>query len=705
MRNDADFYAVRVLPGTKTTFDINLKKGFQRLQSYRALSQKWFEELHIEPFMRNAIAVMGAKNRFVIIDVDAGGDAHKYDGRAFWAKFAEENSIPTTYTVMTKNGGYHYYFKLPDFLNEEDFRPPSELAKGVDVIFNGYVLAPPTSGYSAYGSILQVEEMPTTLLLALENKKSGDVISFDTAPSEKLLSQLHDPFSDAQIVELRARLKFFQEHGKLSYQEWRDGIFSLKAGLPNNTEVLHEFVLAWTYNQTYQSGDEIKGIEMADNADTFGGIGPGTIFSILKNVAIRENAITAATPHTKFEIVQRSGVKFSTDREGNVKVEPSESNASSILKALYPEDRLHFDTRKNCIFLDGQPIQDSALLHLVTPVIQSEQGLGLAKIKINTIGKGLEILLTERSIDPHLKMIQNAVWDGVPRIENFFQKYCHVTDSEYVKLVSKNMWVALAARGVKPGSKFDSIIVIEGFEGLRKSSLVRSIGGAYTYACGKPDLMVNENELAKVHQATIAELPELIGLAGQDHNILKGFTAQTTDSIRPPYARRAFDHPRGFLFIGTTNEKRYIPAGAGERRFWPISIPRKVIDTDAIEYDREQLYAEGMHFYREGYEFWRMPRKILIPEVQKRKKIDPLEGVIKDFVDSYPVGSEIKTLDAYVLLEGRALIPRGFTPYVQKRIESMLYSVGWEEFAGVWRREADEELVSSAIDFGLNSLI
>jgi RNA polymerase sigma factor (sigma-70 family) len=75
------------------------------------------------------------------------------------------------------------------------------------------------------------------------------------------------------------------------------------------------------------------------------------------------------------------------------------------------------------------------------------------------------------------------------------------------------------------------------------------------------------------------------------------------DVYRPPYARRSIAVPRQTVFIATTNEAEYLRDATGNRRFWPVRCGR--IDFDAVSRDRDQLWAEAVHFWQAG-EAWHL---------------------------------------------------------------------------------------------------
>lgn len=665
-----DLKAIRVLQGTKISHD------------YQDNNVTTFSYQHLVDIRVPAIGIPAKQNGLIIVDVDGISKDHRFDGRAWWENFAKEAGMPPTYTVSTPSGGYHCYFRLPVAINPDTFSPPARLADGVDIKYNGWVAAPPTQGYRAvYGTIADIEEAPPSLILEMEKvRDQGKTKSYDSIsdPFAKL-GDLARPFNEAQIVEIRKRIEWMQQVGELSYDEWRDGLFALKAGIPDNPELLDDLALQWTYNRTYQSGDEHKARDIIERADVHGGVGPGSIFAIFKNVALRSGAPVVASPYNRVEIINRSKVTVKISADGASKVAPTESNVAALLGAMFDAEYLYHDVRNDNFVYNGRVYSDIELTNIFAPMIQSTvHGLGFENIKKATIQSGLDVLMAARQTDPYKKWLESLVWDGVPRVDRFFSRYVNTEDSAYTRGVSKNLWIALAARGIDPGCKFDNVVVLEGAEGARKSTLCEIIGGDY-YMCMSSDESINSPDtLRKMHQSTIVELPELIGLLGKTGEEVKAIITTRRDSMRALYARKGVVKPRGFVFIGTTNSKRYLSEDMGYRRYWPIEIRGGVcvVKTEEIQQDREQLFAEAVQRYKMGETFWEEPAS-LRDEVGKRLNEEPLVDPIRVILTN--AFGAMKLSDIYKHLETGGFLPKGLSHKAALRISRALKFIGAEE--------------------------
>ena len=98
-----------------------------------------------------------------------------------------------------------------------------------------------------------------------------------------------------------------------------------------------------------------------------------------------------------------------------------------------------------------------------------------------------DVCFTKVTDDRHFHPIRDYLdnlpkWDGVFRVENLFIKYLSAEDTPYVRAVTKKTFAAAVARIYEPGIKFDSIPVLDGLQGIGKSSIVKDLVTAEYYS-------------------------------------------------------------------------------------------------------------------------------------------------------------------------------------------------------------------------------
>lgn len=581
--------------------------------------------LHTNPQADFDIAIPAMQNRLVIIDIDlprertkiVNGVTEKYmtaDGRIWWRNFASVNSIPNTYTVLSKSGGFHLYFELPSSVDAFSFRPKATLADGVEVKYRATVHCPPTAGYRVHpNGPLQPSVVPIALMQELLKGKEES----ERTPEELLLSGTHSAFSSAQIDWIKKNIGWVQQNVSLTREQWRDGIFSIKAGTQHDSHTGEELSIMWTMNQGYSEGDEVQALDMYAKADALGPIQGGTIIHLIKNFFEEKGVPLSLTEvmggDIGISILEKAGVTFQISTQGKPKFVDNETNAGLILDTLIPKQDMYYDTRSDMYMYKGKQVSERDILTHILPMLQKVGGgLGFEKVKKSHVQTGIEIAMNQRAHDPHEEWLKAQVWDGNPRVERFFIDVMGGDDTEYNRILGKNLFSSLAARTLSKGCKFDAMYIFEGAEGARKSTLVSILGRGLYYSVRGRNILTADDSLRQMHQAVTVEFPELIGLRHEDPEIAKAFVTASVDKMRGLYERKAVDRRRGFIMFGTTNQEEYLSFDMGKRRWWPFKIPKGfIIDTDYVENFLGQMYAEGKLLWEQGYQYWYMPEDLL----------------------------------------------------------------------------------------------
>ena len=228
-------------------------------------------------------------------------------------------------------------------------------------------------------------------------------------------------------------------------------------------------------------------------------------------------------------------------------------------------------------------------------------------LQLRGIPVGLEIaqqateaVAQEAKFHPIRKYFGRLHWDGKPRIENFASKYLGAEDTDYAAVVSRCILISAVARVMRPGCKADLMMVIEGNQGIGKSSALAALGGQW-HTDELADLG-SKDAAMQSRGAWIIEISELDAMSRTEVSRIKAFVSRTTDRFRPPYGRRVIESPRRCIFIGTTNADTYLKDETGARRFLPIKAGK--IDIAAIKRDRDQLWAEALARFEKGEAWW-----------------------------------------------------------------------------------------------------
>ena len=254
------------------------------------------------------------------------------------------------------------------------------------------------------------------------------------------------------------------------------------------------------------------------------------------------------------------------------------------------------------------------------------------------VDSAVDLVAQMRAFHPVRDYLNGLKWDGVPRLESWLEDYLGVARSEYTVRVAKWYLMAMVARVFEPGVKFDYCIVLEGGQGLRKSSALRILGGEW-FSDTELDL-TNKDAMSSIRGKWLHEFAEMGSLARAENTRQKSFLSRQIDEFRPTYARREIRCPRQLTFAGTTNDWQWNKDATGGRRFWPIEIGAE-IDTDALRAARDQLFAEAVHRYKAGERYWPQAdeqRTIFDPQQLQREAEDGLFDMLHDWIEELPRG-------------------------------------------------------------------
>lgn len=188
------------------------------------------------------------------------------------------------------------------------------------------------------------------------------------------------------------------------------------------------------------------------------------------------------------------------------------------------------------------------------------------------------------------------VWDGNERLATFFPRHFGCVDGDYIRDVGRKFFAAAIKRVYEPGCKFDSMLVLEGDEGIGKSTLGKVL--SYGWFTDEMSFGFDSKEVVeRTRGSWIVEVPEMVTRSNADAEHVKQFITRQVERVRLSYARNAADFPRQFVMVGTTNDADYLRTTSGNRRFWCVRGDGRTIDMQAVAAERDQLWAEAKVLY------------------------------------------------------------------------------------------------------------
>lgn len=304
-------------------------------------------------------------------------------------------------------------------------------------------------------------------------------------------------------------------------------------------------------------------------------------------------------------------------------------------RVLPPWRRNHPDVyqRKNIDITDADMLRCYERL-------RSYFGGGHGSLKREACDEAIGAYAAQNAFTPWVDHITALpAWDGTPRIERAIPT---VEDTSYSRQALLNFFLGLMQRAHEPGCKLDSMLVLWGAQGDRKTSWLRAIvpsDNMYEEMESIPDSDRHKDRLAACHRAAVVNFDELDKMRRKDDQAaLKAFITGTKDTWRAPYGRVNETHGRRFVLAGTTNQKEFLLDVTGNRRYWPLSVKGKIPAEYLSREFMDLLLAEARDRYVRGERVdYSQEFEDLANDVRGQNVHDPVGEAIDEWLDN-PTG-------------------------------------------------------------------
>lgn len=290
-----------------------------------------------------------------------------------------------------------------------------------------------------------------------------------------------------------------------------------------------------------------------------------------------------------------------------------------------------------------------------------------------TVAKAVESMARDRHYHPVREALAALEpWDGIRRNGKWLSDYLGVEETEYTALVGTFFLRGMIQRVMRPGCKFDYCMVLEGGQGIGKSSVCRLL--AWKWFCDTDLDLSNKDSLLALPGHWVYEIAELGSLMKAEERKQKSFLSRQDDEFRPPYGQRLIKVPRQNVFIGTTNEEEYLKDATGGRRFWPVMCGDS-FNLDGLREALPQMYAEALADFHAGeraYPSADEQAQLFTPEQAKRGMQEPFEDILQTWVEKQGVPFSM----AEAAMNGLNLSADKLTPAIVTRMGIVLKRLG-----------------------------
>ena len=360
---------------------------------------------------------------------------------------------------------------------------------------------------------------------------------------------------------------------------------------------------------TQKSKDEVVG-------------GPALVFKFLDcNYDEDGNVKSVKQLVHNFEIVMDKDSRFA----GKIRL-------NEFAQQPYLYGNVPWENENNCRAWSSH--DDSALFSL----IQADYGLKSRQ----DFADALKNVSMRNKFHPVRELLDSLTWDGKEHIRSLLPEYLGAEDSDYTYQVMRLWMLGAVSRVYKPGSKFDYTIILQGSQGIGKSTFLKLMALDDSWFNDSLDSLDSDKAVQSLTGSWIIELAELKSLARTAGGVesVKRFLTATQDKYRIPYERRADTFYRQCVFAGTTNKDDFLQDETGNRRFLIIHTgvtkPSKSLFTPEVMDDIKQAWAEAVHIWKNE------DPQLILPEacIQQAKELqeanmadDGKRGIILDYLE------------------------------------------------------------------------
>lgn len=289
---------------------------------------------------------------------------------------------------------------------------------------------------------------------------------------------------------------------------------------------------------------------------------------------------------------------------------------------------------------------------------------------------------SRHSRHPVLDYLGGLRWDGQQRLDLWLHCLFGVEDTPLTRAFASMFLISAVARVSNPGDKADHMLILEGDQGLKKSSgILALLPRAEWFLDDVGEIGGTGKDAAERLQGKwLVEVPELDALSRAEATRVKAFVSRQVDDFRPAYGRWAQRFPRQCVFLGSTNEDHYLKDASGGRRFWPVRCTK--IDLDGIRAQRDQLWAEALARYEDGGQWWLSEE---IEALAREAQDDRYDADIwHERIEEYLIGQSEVTVAG--VLSAIGIEPKAQDPSDERRAAKVLRRLRWRRHQ---RRDPD----------------
>ena len=389
-----------------------------------------------------------------------------------------------------------------------------------------------------------------------------------------------------------------------------------------------------------------------------------------------------AVPEDKRKLRSRSYLSILTilrEPALRARVLPAAGSSPAKPRAL----PIEFDELHAQVCIDRRLIVDNDASVIRAAVEQNFQGTkegdGM-KFTIDDIERALLQVSLEHRFHPVQEYLVRLQWDGTDRIPELASRVLGLgTAVTALDIALLRKWMLSAvARAMQPGCKVDTVLVLVGPQGARKSTFFRVLASDAWFSDSSFDPS-SKDGMEAMSGSWIYEWPELESMQrARSQNSVKAFVTSQEDEFRPSYGRHRVRRPRTCVIVGTSNDDDFLVDPTGARRYWPIRVMER-IDTDLLKDMRDQLWAQAMELYL-SEERWTLTPEEEQQLIQAQRAFQQTSAW-DDILGPWLISRADQTLDMATILEQAFGLSRGtWSKGDEQKAGAAMKRCGWTLF-------------------------
>lgn len=222
----------------------------------------------------------------------------------------------------------------------------------------------------------------------------------------------------------------------------------------------------------------------------------------------------------------------------------------------------------------------------------------------NKIYDTVDAVCGENPYDPVKDYINELpAWDGKKRIDTLLHEYLGAEKNEYTAAAMRVTLMGALNRLYRAGCKFETMLVlVSPEEGIGKSTFFRKLASDAFFSDNFSSLDA-KTSFEQIGGKWIVESSELEGMNRGEVQQIYNFLSRQTDKFRAAYGRKAEEHKRRFIMVGSTNTVEFLRGVGENRRFYPVlcsPISNKSVFTDLTQEVVNQVWAEALVLFNAG---------------------------------------------------------------------------------------------------------